>query len=266
MIWQPSIRVLPLWYQSFIRRLWYLPFGFAFGRTSIHHRRDSTVRLFGRRGRFVPLCVRFHHLMDDSVSSQQLFHAILIVAPAWWQELAHLLLQFTTGYMVYDTVFSIYLPKSTNMESDDWVFLAHHIATSVYMTSARIMGAGHQSAMICMFLGEATNPFHNMFYFLQEAVKLTCCNGALTQTAMYVNTFVFCSTYVVIRAVLAPPVLMLHASYDLLANGRKDIPLWVMIMWIALIWGVAIGSIPWIEECWGLLMDYFPGNEAAAEL
>ena len=177
------------------------------------------------------------------------------------------MLQFCTGYMVYDAVFSLLLPNNFVLQDDDVMFMGHHIVTALYMTSTRIVGAGHQSAMICMFLGEATNPFHNMFYFLQEAMKLDCCNGPLAQMTEYVNTFLFASSYAVVRAVGAPLVLMFYTCYDLLANGRKDIPLLLMILWCILIWGVALGSIPWIEECWTILKDkYFVGNNVTAEL
>lgn len=169
---------------------------------------------------------------------------------------------------MYDIVFSILVPKMGNLlEGDDWVFLVHHIVTSIYMTSTRFIGAGHQSAMICMLLGEATNPFHNLYYFLQEAMKLSCCNGSLAQTILDIDTFMFASTYVIIRALVAPPILMFHVSYDLLMNGRKNIPIWVSLIWILLIWGVSIGSYPWIELCWGLVRKYLTGaEEGAAEL
>ena len=180
------------------------------------------------------------------------------VAPAWWQEVVHLLLQFCTGYMMYDALFSMLLPNNFQIKDEDMMFMGHHIITSLYMVSTRFVGAGHQSAMICMFLGEASNPFHNMYYFLQEAMKLSCCNGSLAQTAEYINTFVFCVVYVFIRAVLAPTVLCGHTCYDLWANGRKDIPLPVMIFWWMLIWAVAVGSYSYIVECWDMLMGYFP--------
>ena len=58
-----------------------------------------------------------------------------------------------------------------------------------------------------------------------------------------------------------------HTCYDLLANGRKDIPLPVMIFWCLLIWAVAVGSYPWIVECVDMLKAYFPAGETvAAEL
>jgi hypothetical protein len=181
-------------------------------------------------------------------------------APLWWQEAVHTLLQFTTGYMLYDGIVSILWAKGIEGALEDWMFLAHHLITSIYMTSTRMVGAGHMSAMMCMLLGEATNPFHNFYYVGQEAMKFSCCNGPWTEMALYIDTFLFASLYVFIRALVGPVVLCLHISYDLLAHGRPHIPLALMLVWIFLIWAISIGSIPWVEDCWGLLQVYLPAS------
>ena len=187
------------------------------------------------------------------------------MAPTWWQESVHVLLQFCTGYMLYDAIFSMLLPNNFQIKDDDVMFMGHHIITVLYMTSTRIIGAGHQSAMICMFLGEATNPFHNMWYFLEHCMSLSCCNGPLSQAAEYVNTFIFASSYFVIRSVVGPAFL-LHTCYDLFAHGRKDIPIVVIMAWCLLMWAVELGSIPWIQECWNILQEGYFSGTAAAEL
>ena len=78
-------------------------------------------------------------------------------APTWWREFADALLQFCTGYMVYDSlVNSCWLRwdgERFQLSDDDYLFLAHHFMTSFYMTSTRIIQAGHMSAIICMLLG-----------------------------------------------------------------------------------------------------------------
>lgn len=191
---------------------------------------------------------------------------MITVAPAWWQEVVHYLLGFCTGYMVYDAIFSMLIPNNFQIIDDDLMFFAHHVMTVFYMTSTRIVGAGHQSAMICMFLGEMSNPFHNFYYFLQESMKLSCCNGPLAQNAMYVTVFLFASSYAILRTFLGPIMTMFHASYDLLANGRKHIPLWLIFIYITLIWAVCLGSYPWIVESWKMLYPYFFYYEATAEL
>jgi hypothetical protein len=202
-------------------------------------------------------------------------------APLWWQRLAHALLQFCTGYMVYDAVVNIlYLrwdPQQHHpwslpvLNDDDRLFLIHHIMTSTYMTSARILQAGHMSAMVCMLLGELTNPLHNMYMMGEVAMQLDCCNGPAAQQWHSVISVVFAAMYSLFRAVLAPPVFAV-VSYRLLftQQGRSNIPLPLNLLWNFMIWAVVFGSGSWIQKCNGILWDfvstttYFYGNTAAA--
>ena len=75
--------------------------------------------------------------------------------PLWWQELVDALLQTCTGYMIYDSVASFFMIKGfAGLEGTDFMFLGHHLATTIYMSQCRYLQAGHTSAMICMLLGE----------------------------------------------------------------------------------------------------------------
>eukprot|EP00978_Attheya_sp_CCMP212_P027220 scaffold91019_cov49-Attheya_sp.AAC.3 len=131
-------------------------------------------------------------------------------APQWWQESADSMLQLCTGYMFYDCLLSFVVDKwvpgvGIVYDDGDSMFVIHHIATVIYMTSTRIIGAGHQSAMICMFLG---------------------------------------------------PVFFAYTTKDLFSKqGRQNIPLGLNIPWNIMIWGVVIGSFPWIQECVEMLSD-----------
>mmetsp|Transcript_15756 Transcript_15756/g.20558 ORF Transcript_15756/g.20558 Transcript_15756/m.20558 type:complete len:308 (+) Transcript_15756:111-1034(+) len=185
------------------------------------------------------------------------------VAPLWWQKVCDSVISFCIGYMIYDFIFIIATNYETGLNADNYVFLGHHVATTIYMMQTRMYGAGHFSAMIAMFLGEMTNPFHNGHYILQNALSLDCCNTITwVQNLDYINTFIFSLMYVIIRSFLGP-VYFLHASIDLAMNGRKNgIPVWVICIWIALIWAVVHGSVPWVQKCWGMLMEYFPGTDA----
>lgn len=177
-------------------------------------------------------------------------------APIWWQDAATALIQFCTGYMIYDAAVNIFWTKrATGVPTDDYVFLAHHVVTILYMTSTRIVGAGHQSAMMCMFLGECTNPLHNAFYMMEKALQLDCCNGPLAQEMFRVIQITFSVVYLTVRGPIAPS-FFLPMTWDLWANGRKHIPVWIISIWSLLIWGVLLGSIPWTIECWDVLKKY----------
>lgn len=178
----------------------------------------------------------------------------------WWQETVVALLQFCTGYMLYDGFLNIVWMNLTVkgvIEGDELLFLIHHVITILYMSSTRLLQAGHQSAMICMFFGEMTNPFHNTYLVLETAQTLDCCNGPLSQQAFLVAKVAFGTAYVVIRAI-AGPFICLHMTWNLWVYGRAHIPVAVITAWIVLIWAIMYGSIPCMQMCWGMLVEEFP--------
>jgi hypothetical protein len=97
-----------------------------------------------------------------------------------------------------------------------------------------------------MLLGEVTNPLQNLYYVTQYAMMLACCNGPRMGAANALIELLFCATYVVLRALIMP-VAGLHMTYKL-ATGR-EIPSLLKVLYVLLIWGVMIGSIPWIQDC-----------------
>jgi hypothetical protein len=176
----------------------------------------------------------------------------------WWQQTVQALIQFCTGYMMYDGLVNIIWLKSQmlgTLSSEDYLFLGHHVATILYMTSTRTIGAGHQSAMICMLLGEITNPLHNLYYIGVAAQTLPCCNGVVSQFLFHWIEYLFAMAYVLVRAVIGPFVFV-HLTYNLWTSGRRHIPISLLIMWTMLIWGVVLGSIPWIQECGKTIQKY----------
>jgi TLC domain len=179
------------------------------------------------------------------------------VSEMWWQTTANALLQFCTGYMIYDGLLNILWLKSMfgNLTGEDYLFLGHHVATILYMTSTRVIGAGHQSAMVCMLLGECTNPLHNSFYIGLAAQTLPCCNGVLSQFLFHWVEYLFAVMYVLARAIIAPWTF-LHVTVNLWTIGRRNIPISLLLMWCILIWGVLFGSVPWIQECWATMQKY----------
>jgi hypothetical protein len=192
----------------------------------------------------------------------------LAKAPKWWQELVDSLLQFCTGYMVYDASFILanrwdpsvsWIPA---LQGDDILFLGHHVATATYMTQTRIYQAGHMSAMMCMLIGEASNPPMNTWFITSKALKLDCCNGIVMQFVHKYNEVVFCVIYLLLR-VLVGPLVCTHMSYDLLfsENAKKHLPLALRLFWNFMIWMVIVGSYSWIVYTHELLSKHLYGSE-----
>ena len=180
-----------------------------------------------------------------------------------WQDLVNALLQFCTAYMVNDAIWLVYRAQQASgtwiptVEFGDQLFLVHHFMTTLYMTQARSYKAGHMSAMMCMLLGELSNPFHNLYYILGIASGLECCYGPWTQAVNSVLPAIFSAVYVLMRVVLAPPA-MLYTTYDLLTNkeGRENLPFAIRFFWVFMIWAVIFGSIPEIMTCKGILEEF----------
>lgn len=210
------------------------------------------------------------YLLFSSPAIQYHPSAKMSDSPVWWQETAHAMLQFCTGYMLYDGLINILLLKSDKgYDADDFMFLGHHIATAVYMTMTRIYNAGHQSAMMCMFLGELTNPLHNVLFVTEFARDLgDCCYGPMMKLVHDVDLVVFSAVYVLVRAILAPTVLGTHMCFDLIFRGRPQLPVVAIILMCLMIWGVILGSIPWIQSCWANLEPFWGPllGKATAEL
>jgi len=177
-----------------------------------------------------------------------------------WQDVVNALLQFCTGYMLNDTIFLIYRAQQASgtwiptLDNSDQLFLIHHTMTTAYMTQARSYKAGHMSAMMCMLVGELSNPLHNLYYMLGIAADMDCCYGPWAQAANSVVPSAFAAIYLLMRVIVAPPV-MLYTTYGLLAtkDAKENLPLAVRLFWVFMIWAVIIGSIPEIMVAKGIL-------------
>jgi hypothetical protein len=179
-------------------------------------------------------------------------------APQWWQDAAHALIQFCTGYMLYDALVQFVVDNWVKgvgpvLSGADWMFIGHHAATLLYMTSARILEAGHVSAMILMTGGEFTAPFQNAFRISRIANKMEI-GGSLGQMLHPYIRYVWAVLYSFFR-ILVGPACAIHLTQDLLftKKGRAHVPLGMSFLWLTMCWAVLLGSIPWINEAIGIV-------------
>ena len=173
--------------------------------------------------------------------------------PLWWQDSASALLEFCTGYMIFDSFFLIwdttYYLKMEISEFDKLV-LAHHVMTSLYMASTRFVNAGHLSAMILMLTGEITNPLMNGMFTTRFAIQLDCCNSSQMILIHSILEYGFAISYAIFRIFIGP-ACSLHLSWDLIftKHGRSNVPIVLSVIWVIMVWAVIHGSIPFVQEC-----------------
>jgi hypothetical protein len=130
------------------------------------------------------------------------------------------------------------------------------------MTQARYYQAGHMSAMMCMLIGELSNPLHNTYYILDIASKLDCCNGGNVKKILSIVTPLFCAVFLLLRVIVGPIVLSYNAyGVTFSKEGKENLPLWVRLFWSFMIYAVLFGSIPEILSCKEMLEDAFKGTE-----
>ena len=137
----------------------------------------------------------------------------LQTSPEWYQDATNALMSFCTGYMIYDSIMGYVVGTwqpgvGPVLTDDDWMYLGHHILTTLYMVSARAVKAGHMSAMILMFNGEFTAPIMNTHLILEKAlVQEAFKNSTWLQVLFVYNDQFFSALYVLCRMVVSPFVI-----------------------------------------------------------
>jgi len=197
-----------------------------------------------------------HHPFDPS--------ALMSDAPAgrWWRDAVNGYMEMTTGYMLYDTLncvfFLWWVPgKGFIPTGESMSFLGHHFATSVFMLSTRMTGAGHYAAIQLMFQGEFTNPLQNFRTILEQEMITECCYDGVVRSIFPYVDFMFGLAYAFFRIILGN-VTGLFINYDLLftKRGRSRVPWGLSILWCLCMWGVLLGSIPWAMEAIEITKKY----------
>lgn len=188
------------------------------------------------------------------VSQPYVPSAPIASAPKDYQFAVTALLQMCTGYMFYDAIFMI-KSNGWSIHPDDVSFLGHHVVTILYMSQTRVLGVGHISAMSLMFTGELTNPLQNGHLITKFGIQLAA-KGSLFHVLHPYLEFVYSLIYLIMRG-LVGFVQIAHISYHMLCTkeGRNNVSLKVSVLWVLMIWGILIGSIPWTKECLEMIKD-----------
>lgn len=192
--------------------------------------------------------------------------------PKWWQDAADAVIQFCTGYMLCDTivgfVFDRWVPgQGLVFDGEGWLFLTHHIISLLYLISTRILGAGQQSMLVCFLLGEASNPPFCAYLVCQMAITLDCCSGPYAMKVVAVVEVINALVYIPFRAVIGP-IVAAHMSYLLFTrkSAQTNLPLTIRILWTVILWGIGVGSIPYVFKFADDLTRHLGGGSVGQEL
>ena len=164
-------------------------------------------------------------------------------SPQWYKDATNALMEFCTGYMIYDSILGYVVETwqpgvGPALSEDGWLFIGHHILTTLYMSSARYFRAGHMSAMMLMFNGEFSAPIMNAHFILKKSLGQECCKSLAWLPALFAyNEQLFSVVYLVCRTAVSLTMIG-HVSFDLLftKRGRRDVPLWLSISWMPMCW------------------------------
>jgi hypothetical protein len=173
--------------------------------------------------------------------------------PKWWQDAADAMLQLSTGYMVYDTLYPLaqYLIYG-KLNPDYTMYMIHHMLVAFYFVSVQVVGGGHASVIMGTFLGEVTNPFYNLSHFSALAIKQDCCHGSFSRRLNVFFDVLAALQFIPVRALIGPIVLGFYTVYQLVFVGTKrkhhPIPLIMAILWSLIMWAVMLGSYSYLME------------------
>mmetsp|Transcript_10836 Transcript_10836/g.16703 ORF Transcript_10836/g.16703 Transcript_10836/m.16703 type:complete len:332 (-) Transcript_10836:82-1077(-) len=186
--------------------------------------------------------------------------------PKWCQKATTSLIQYCTGYMIYDSLIQFgwdrWVPGvGVVLSGGDKLFLGHHVATSFYMLSALVSEAGHVSALLLMFVGESTAPVHNCFRISRLVSSMEDFGGQVSESVHQFVALAWAVKYSLVRTFVGP-ACGIYITYDLLftKSGRANVPLVLSSCWLFLCWGVMIGSIPWIIDALKIVIAHLHGE------
>lgn len=172
-----------------------------------------------------------------------------------WKLTADAILQYCTGYMIQDTYFLLTLTKffgGKGMETEDIVFLGHHIAIVSVVLQTRYWEAGHPNSLCSLFIGEISNPPMNIMYIARRAMASECCSGPRVTALFHASRIVFSLVYLPMRCVVMPAVLI-NCIFDFMGPtpiGKGTCSYWLLIGVI-----IILGSYDFILDCLEILKE-----------
>eukprot|EP00897_Mesotaenium_endlicherianum_P000910 jgi/Mesen1/1081/ME000123S00256 len=166
------------------------------------------------------------------------------------------IMEFSIAYFVLDLVHLFVAAP------DDVLFIAHHVATLLYMFTCIAYGHGAVSVMVLVAAGEATSPVQNV-YTLAKMARTWSTTGAAVYRAILVPFTIF---YSLLRGVLGPWIIVQLVLFY--SSGAADavLPRWVANLWMGITVLAVTGSFVWVLELWnGIVKSLLAQQPPAAK-
>jgi len=147
---------------------------------------------------------------------------------------------FCYGYMLADQIFMyIWCPWET-------LFILHHWATLIYMSTVLVCGTGDLSCCLCICLGEVTNPINNCM----QASDILVSEALLPSSVNRVASAALSIAFFFIRLLYAPfGVCYVICHYYLISGQQKalDVHILVRLLWCILPLAVTHASVNFLR-------------------
>lgn len=161
--------------------------------------------------------------------------------------LENAVMEFSIAYFLVDSMhYLIFFP-------DDFVFIAHHLATFCVMASCRYyVGYGGLTVMSLLFLAEITSGCQNAW----TLARIARLESSRIELIYKILSPLFYSFYTVVRGFVAPILIYYLAQFYIHGKADDVIPRWLAYCWIAIVVMAIFGSMAWILNLWIELFRY----------
>ncbi|MCO5572566.1 hypothetical protein L7F22_026322 [Adiantum nelumboides] len=183
-------------------------------------------------------------LVHGAISSTLAAYDLLLVP---WRldapnsPLENALMDFSIAYFLVDLLhYLLFIPE-------DFKFIGHHVATSIYMLTCKYyIGHGALSVMALMAVGEMTTPLQSVWTIARLGRDISPSARRIYEGASLPFTIFFTCT----RGLVGPLLTWILCKFYLSSEGRRVIPFWLAALWMGMVVIGMAGSIMWMQSLW----------------
>eukprot|EP00250_Pteridium_aquilinum_P018799 c2420_g1_i1 orf=216-968(-) len=136
---------------------------------------------------------------------------------------------------------------------EDFKFIFHHLATSIYMLTCKYYAKhGAVSVMALMALGEITTPLQSVWTIARLGRDTSPIARRVYEGASLPFTVFFTCT----RGIVGPYLTCELCKFYLSNEGGHVIPFWLAAAWMGMVVIGMAGSMMWIQSLWAGLRKF----------